>query len=164
MLEKIRGQRDAPASAEGRLRAVEWALECGQRVSDAELLEAARTAVTRFRNESARLIAARVHDPVLVPHAQAVHARALFNQGYYAEAASVLDGCWLQLAGSSEAAHVLMLRALSHQALGKPMEALAAESRELLDQANPSVPAPPSADNASDRTPESPSDLPAPRS
>jgi DNA-binding CsgD family transcriptional regulator len=164
LLERIRAQRDAPASAEGWLRAVEWALECGQRVSDAELLEAARAAVARFRNESARLIAARVHDPGLVPHAQAVQARALFNQGHYAEAASVLDGCWLQLAGSSEAAHVLMLRAMSHQALGKSMETLAAESRELLDQAGLGVPAPPSADNTSDGTTEGASDLAASRS
>lgn len=163
LLETIRGHGDAPAGDEARLRAVEWALECGQRVADAELLEAARTAVARFRNENARLVAARVHDPVLAPHAQAVQARALFNQGYYAEAASVLDGCWLQLAGSSEAAHVLMLRALAHQALGKPVQAFAAESRELLDQAGLSVPAPPSADNTSDRTIESFSALAASR-
>jgi DNA-binding CsgD family transcriptional regulator/type II secretory pathway predicted ATPase ExeA len=151
LLEKIRGHDEAASvGAEGKLRAVEWALECGQRVSDPELLEAAGAAVARFRNGSARAMAARVHDPILLPHAQAVQARALYNQGNYAEAASRLDGCWLKLAGSPEAAHVMMLRAFSHQALGKPVEALAAESRSLLErsgQTGPAVPEGGSADS-----------------
>jgi DNA-binding CsgD family transcriptional regulator/type II secretory pathway predicted ATPase ExeA len=136
LLEKIRGQGEvAHVSGEGRLRAVEWALECGQRVPDPDLLEAARAAVVRFHNLSARTMAARVHDPDLVPHARAVQARALFNQGDYEEAATILDGAWLQLADSPDASHVLMLRTSCHQALGKSVEALAAESRELLRQA-----------------------------
>ncbi|WP_416377134.1 LuxR C-terminal-related transcriptional regulator [Arthrobacter sp. CDRTa11] len=135
LLEKIRGQHAEPAGAEGRLRAVEWALECGQKVADADLLEAAGTAVTKFRNVSAVMMAAKVHRSDLVPHAQAVRARALFNKADYSAAADVLDECWLPLSDSAEAAQVLMLRAQSHQALGKSAETFAAESRELLSQA-----------------------------
>ncbi|MCU1517960.1 MAG: LuxR family transcriptional regulator [Pseudarthrobacter sp.] len=133
LLEKIRDRQEAPpASAEGRLRAAEWALECGLRVADGDLLEAAGTAMARYRNGSARTMAARVQDPVLAAEASAIQARALFNQGHYAEAAGVLDGCWLKLADSAAAPHVLLLRVLAHQAQGKSVEAIAAESRNLL--------------------------------
>jgi DNA-binding CsgD family transcriptional regulator/type II secretory pathway predicted ATPase ExeA len=152
LLEKIRSQGEvAHVGAEGRLRAVEWALECGQRVPDADLLEAARAAVARFRNMSARTMAARVHDPDLVPHARAVQARALFNQGEYAEAAGILDGVWLRFADGPEAATVLMLRASCHQAVGKSVEAFVTESRELLGQAGFSVRLPGSVAGGTDR-------------
>ena len=132
-LERIRGQGEAAhVTAEGRLRAVEWALECGQRVPDADLLEGARAAVVRFRNQVARTMAARVHDPDLAPHARAIQARALFNQGDYDEAATILDGAWLRLKDTPDAAQALMLRASCHQALGKSLEVFAAESRDLL--------------------------------
>ncbi|YCH18609.1 LuxR C-terminal-related transcriptional regulator [Arthrobacter sp. D1-29] len=151
LLEKIRAQHDAePAGAEGRLRAVEWALECGQKVADADLLEAAGTAVTRFRNVSAVMMAAKVHRSDLVPHAQAIRARALFNQADYAAAADILDECWIPLSESPEAAQVLMLRAQSHQALGKSAETFAAESRELLSQAGLILPTAGYVDSLSD--------------
>src|SRR5690349_22435905 len=57
-----------------------------------------RSALLRFRNHSARSIAARIHHPPLVPLAQAIQARALYNEGAYADAAALLDGCWLPLA------------------------------------------------------------------
>ncbi|MEW9872386.1 LuxR C-terminal-related transcriptional regulator [Arthrobacter sp. HS15c] len=136
LLEKLRAQQEAPpSSADGRLRSAEWALECGLRVADDELLEAAATAITGYRNASARMMAARVQDPILAPHARAIQARALFNEAHYSEAARILDGCWLELEDSAEAAHVLLLRTAAHQALGQSMDAIAAESRELLRQA-----------------------------
>ena len=136
LLERLRAQQEAPpSSADGRLRAAEWALECGLRVADDDLLDAAGTALAGYRNGSAKTMAARVQDPVLAPQAHAIQARALFNEAHYAEAASALDACWLELADTAGAAHVLLLRAAAHQALGRPVAAVAAESRELLRHA-----------------------------
>ena len=114
------------------MRAVEWALECGLKTAEPELLEAAGTALDHFRNRSSRTMAAKIVDPALVPQAQAIQARALYNEGDYAGAAKLLDGCWLQLGSGAAAAPALMLRALVHQALGTPLAVFAAESREAL--------------------------------
>lgn len=131
LLEKIREHKDpATLRGEGRLRSVEWSLECGLRVPDAEMLDAAREALTRFRNHSARAIAAKVQDPEFLPLAHAVRARALYNEGSYADAAALLDACWLQLAGHPEGPSVLLLRAAAHQATGRPLADLAEEGGE----------------------------------
>lgn len=136
LLEKIRDQLGtAPEGSEGRMRAVEWALECGLNISDPELLEAAGTALVHSRNRSSRRMAAKVADPDLVPQAQAVQARALFNEGDFVGAAKLLDGCWLQLGKGPWAVPVLMLRAMAHQALGTPLAVFAADSREALQSA-----------------------------
>jgi DNA-binding CsgD family transcriptional regulator/type II secretory pathway predicted ATPase ExeA len=133
LLERIQGHLGtAPAGSEGRLRAVEWALECGLKTAEPELLEAADTALAHFRNRSSRTMAAKVESPALVPQAQVIQARALYNEGDYTGAAKLLDGCWLKLEGSSTAAPALMLRALVHQAMGTPLAMFAAESREVL--------------------------------
>ncbi|MDJ0457242.1 helix-turn-helix transcriptional regulator [Arthrobacter sp. NQ7] len=119
LLEKVKAHQDpALLHGEGRLRSVEWALECGVRVSEDDMLAAAREALLRFRNHSARSIAARVHDPDLVPLAQAIQARALYNEGAYAEAAALLDPCWLPLAGDPQGPAVLLLRVSAHRAMG----------------------------------------------
>jgi DNA-binding CsgD family transcriptional regulator len=153
LLETIRDQLEtSPAGSEGRLRAVEWALECGLRVSDPDLVNAARTALAYFRNRSSRIMAARVTDPELLPQAQAVQARALFNDGDYAGAAKMADGCWLQLGTGEGAAPALMVSLSAHQALGTPLEVLAAHAREELRSVDA---------NASGRaSPEDPSSAP----
>jgi DNA-binding CsgD family transcriptional regulator len=125
----------SPAGSEGRLRAVEWALECGVKTAEPDLLAAASTALDHFRSQSARTMAAMIVDPALVPAAQAIQARALVNEGDLAGAAKLLDGCWLHLGTSAAAAAALMLRALVHQALGTPLAVFAAESREVLRSA-----------------------------
>ncbi|WP_370281168.1 LuxR C-terminal-related transcriptional regulator [Pseudarthrobacter sp. NamE2] len=131
--EKIRAHQNGTVlRGEGKLRSVEWALECGLRVADADLLEAAREALVRFRNDSARSIAARVQDPDLAPLARAVQARALYNEGAYADAAALLDGCWLELAGHGEGPAVLLLLVSAHQAAGHQ---LAAVAEDVLEQA-----------------------------
>ncbi|WP_188809438.1 helix-turn-helix domain-containing protein [Pseudarthrobacter polychromogenes] len=131
LLEKIREHQD-PSSlrGEGRLRFVEWSLECGLRVSDADMLDAAREALARFRNYSARSIAAKVQDPGLVHLGHAVQARALYNEGAYAEAAALLDGSWLQLAEDPHGTSVLLLWTSAHQATGRPLADLAEDVRE----------------------------------
>ncbi|QHK22490.1 helix-turn-helix transcriptional regulator [Pseudarthrobacter psychrotolerans] len=136
LLEKIQDQLGtAPAGSEGRMRAVEWSLECGLKVSDPELLEAAGTALVHSRNRSSRTMAAKVADPALMPQAQAIQARALFNEGDFVGAAKLLDGCWLKLGNGAWAVPVLLLRAMAHQALGTPLAAFAADSREALQSA-----------------------------
>ena len=62
------------AGAEGRLRMVEWSLECGMDVPDPDLLDAALLAVTMFNNAGARLMTAHVRTPELLA-ARAVHHR-----------------------------------------------------------------------------------------
>lgn len=126
LLEKVKAHQDPTLlQGEGRLRSVEWALECGVRVSDEEMLAAAKEALLRFRNYSARSIAARVHNPALVPLAQAIQARALYNDGAYAEAAALLDGCWLGLVDDPQGPAVLLLRVSAHQAVGHTLGVVA---------------------------------------
>lgn len=143
LMEKIRDQPgSAPAGSESRMRAAEWALECGLKTPGPELLEAARTALAHFRNQSSRTMAAKVLDPDLVPQAAALQARALFNEGDFAGAARILDGCWLHLGDGTAAAPALMLRAMAHQALGTPLAVFAAEFRETIQSAGASAAAP----------------------
>ena len=126
MLETVKAhQNPTQLQGEGRLRSVEWALECGVRVGDDEMLAAAKEALLRFRNHSARSIAARIHHPPLVPMAQAIQARALYNEGSYTEAAALLDACWLPLAEDAEGLAVLLLRVSAHQAIGHPLGVVA---------------------------------------
>lgn len=128
--QKIRAHQEGTVlGGEGRLRAVEWALECGLKVSDEDLLESAMEALSRFRNESARSIAARIQEPSTVPLAQAIQARALYNDGAYTEAAALLDECWLRLVDDAQGPAVLLLRVSAHQAAGQPMAAVAEDIR-----------------------------------
>jgi DNA-binding CsgD family transcriptional regulator len=135
LLEKVRAHQDATAlRGEGMLRSVEWAFEVGLRVPDHEMLDAAREALRRFRNESARTIAAKIQDPELVPLAKAIQARALYNEGVYSPAADLLDACWQQLSGTAEGPAVVLLRVAAHQAKGAPLKALTADMREYATQ------------------------------
>ncbi|MDQ0676324.1 DNA-binding CsgD family transcriptional regulator/tetratricopeptide (TPR) repeat protein [Pseudarthrobacter siccitolerans] len=135
LLEKIRAHQDGAAlRGEGMLRSVEWAFEVGLRIPDDEMLRAAREALRRFRNDSARTIAAKVRDPALVPLAKAIQARALYNEGVYGPAAELLDACWRQLSGTGEGPAVVLLRAAAHQAKGAPLRPLADDMREHIRQ------------------------------
>lgn len=153
LLEKIRGQLgSAPPGSEGRMRAVEWALECGLKTPDPELLEAAGTALAQFSNRSGRAMAAKVVDADLLPQAAALQARALFNEGDFAGAARFLDGCWLQLADGPGGAPALMLRAMAHQALGTSLAVFAAEFRESIQGAGAAAATPANSSRDADGT------------
>ncbi|MGX1161821.1 DNA-binding CsgD family transcriptional regulator [Pseudarthrobacter sp. SLBN-100] len=135
LLERIRAHQDAAAlRGEGMLRSVEWAFEVGLRIPDHEMLHAAREALRRFRNDSARTLAAKVRDPALVPLAQALQARALYNEGVYGPAADLLDACWRKLSDTPEGPAVVLLRTAAHQAKGAPLRALAEDMREHVQQ------------------------------
>lgn len=128
LLEKTRPHLDVESlRGEGLGRYVEWSLDCGLPVADAHLMAAAGEALEQFTNASARRIAAKVQDPALVPAAQAIQARALFNQGRYAAAAALLDACWPNMSQDADGAAVLLLRAAAYQATGQPMDELVAD-------------------------------------
>ncbi|WP_353611463.1 LuxR family transcriptional regulator [Arthrobacter sp. Leaf137] len=140
--EKIRGRQNGTVlSGEGRLRSVEWAIECGVKVSDEDMLESAREALLRFRNGSARSIAARIQDPGALPLAQAIQARALYNEGAYADAAALLDECWAPLADDPQGPAVLLLRVSAHQAAGQSLVAVADDVLSQVSQAGDAGPA-----------------------
>lgn len=135
LLEVVGAHRDTGTlRGEGMLRAVQWACECGLHVADSDRLQAAREGLRRYRNGSARTIAAKVQDPALVPLASAMQARALYNEGAYGEAADLLDDCWYHLSRAPEGIEVLLLRAAAHQACGRSLETLFQEVRELLEE------------------------------
>lgn len=132
LYEKVRAHQDPGLlRGEGLLRSVEWALECGLRPDDDQMLAAAREALQRFRNQSARSIAARIHNPSLLPLAQAIQARALYNEGAYADAAALLDECWLPLADDPQGPAILLLRVSAYQATGQPLAAVAEDVGKL---------------------------------
>ena len=98
LLEKTRPhQPDACCSGEGRARSVEWALECGLRIPDPELIAAHGKHSSGSAMTSARMIAAQVQDPARC-RCPGHPARALFNDGDYADAATLLDGAGHALA------------------------------------------------------------------
>lgn len=131
LLEKIRAHQNGTAlRGEGMLRSVEWAFECGLRAPDPEMLDAALEALRRFRNVSARTIAAKIQDPALVPLAKAIQARAHYNEGAYRQAANLLDACWRQLSDEPVGPAVLLLRAAAHQATGQSLDAMVEDIRE----------------------------------
>ncbi len=134
--EKVRARQNGTVlHGEGRLRSVEWAIECGVKVSDEDMLESAREALLRFRNDSARSIAARIQDPHTLPLAQAIQARALYNEGAYADAAALLDECWASLAADPQGPAVLLLRVSAHQAAGQSLAAVADDMLSQISQA-----------------------------
>ncbi|WP_285248243.1 LuxR family transcriptional regulator [Pseudarthrobacter sp. efr-133-R2A-89] len=135
LLEKVTAHQDPGLlQGEGRLRSVEWALECGLRVGDDELLAAAKVALLKYRNHSARSIAAKIRNPALIPLAQAVQARALYNDGSYQEAAALLDECWLPLAGDPQGPAALVLRVSAHQANGRMLADVAEDVERAIPQ------------------------------
>ncbi|MDQ0801940.1 LuxR C-terminal-related transcriptional regulator [Arthrobacter sp. SLBN-112] len=138
LLEKVKAHQDpGQLQGEGRLRSVEWALECGLRVSDDEMLAAAKVALLRYRNHSARSIAARIRNPAMVPLAQAIQARALYNEGSYQEAATLLDGCWLRLAEDPQGPAALVLLVSAHQANGRLLADVAEDVERACPQSDP---------------------------
>ncbi|VXC61442.1 Regulatory protein, luxR family [Arthrobacter sp. 9AX] len=135
LLEKVRDHQDATAlRGEGMLRSVEWAFEVGLGIPDPHMLDAASEALRRFRNDSARTIAAKIQDPELLPRAKAIQARALYNEGAYSAAADLLDACWQQLSATAEGPAVVLLRAAAHQAKGTSLKALGEDMREYAGQ------------------------------
>ncbi len=109
------------ASDDAHLRNVEWALDCGQPVMDADLLRAAATALKSERSLAAVRLAGRIADGPSGPLARAVSARARFNAGDHAAARTLLEDVWTGL-GPQESIAAAMLRASSCMAGGVGLE------------------------------------------
>ncbi|WP_426006575.1 AAA family ATPase [Paenarthrobacter sp. NyZ202] len=80
-----------PATAEGLLRMVSWALDCGADVEDEQLLQAAFLAAKLLQNPLARAAADKVRSEALRPRARAVLAMVNYNDGDYRTAARLLE-------------------------------------------------------------------------
>ena len=79
-----------PSTAEGLLRMVSWALDCGADVDDEQLLRAAFLAAKLLQNPLALEAAAKVRSEALRPRARAVMAMVKYNDGDYRSAVQLL--------------------------------------------------------------------------
>ncbi|MEO3939607.1 AAA family ATPase [Paenarthrobacter nicotinovorans] len=80
-----------PPTAEGLLRLVSWALDCGADVDDEQLLEAAFLAAKLLQNPLALAAAAKVRSEALRPRARAVMAMVNYNDGDFRNAVRLLE-------------------------------------------------------------------------
>jgi DNA-binding CsgD family transcriptional regulator len=80
-----------PSTAEGLLRMVSWALDCGADVDDEQLLRAAFLAAKLLQNPLALAAAAKVRSEALRPRARAVMAMVKYNDGDYRSAVQLLE-------------------------------------------------------------------------
>ncbi|GAB3274095.1 LuxR C-terminal-related transcriptional regulator [Sinomonas notoginsengisoli] len=78
------------STAQGLLRAVTWALDCGFPMEDATLLAAARLALRLFENALAVRAAGAVQDPRARLAAKEVLGQVAHSRGQYAEAVALL--------------------------------------------------------------------------
>ena len=80
-----------PPTAEGLLRLVSWALDCGADVDDEQLLEAAFLAAKLLQNPLAMAAAGKVRSEALRPRARAVMAMVSYNDGDFRNAVRLLE-------------------------------------------------------------------------
>lgn len=80
-----------PPTAEGLLRLVSWALDCGADVDDEQLLEAAFLAAKLLQNPLALAAAGKVRSEALRPRARAVMAMVSYNDGDSGTAVRLLE-------------------------------------------------------------------------
>lgn len=80
-----------PPTAEGLLRLVSWALDCGADVDDEQLLEAAFLAAKLLQNPLALAAAGKVRSEALRPRARAVMAMVSYNDGDFGTAVRLLE-------------------------------------------------------------------------
>ncbi|MCP1413097.1 AAA family ATPase [Paenarthrobacter sp. A20] len=80
-----------PPTAEGLLRLVSWALDCGADVEDEQLLQAAFLAAKLLQNPLALAAAGKVGSEVLRPRARAVMAMVNYNDGDFSSTVRLLE-------------------------------------------------------------------------
>ncbi|MCR1160607.1 AAA family ATPase [Paenarthrobacter sp. UW852] len=80
-----------PPTAEGLLRMVSWALDCGADVEDEQLLQAAFLAARLLQNPLAMAAARKVRSDALQPRARAVMAMVHYHDGDFRSAARLLE-------------------------------------------------------------------------
>lgn len=123
-----------PATAEGLLRMVSWALDCGADVEDEQLLQAAFLAAKLLQNQLAMAAAAKVRSEVLRPRARVVMAMVSYNDGDYRAAVRLLeeDSGFLD-ADPSGPLGAGLLWAAARSALGDSSADIAADARAAAE-------------------------------
>ena len=119
-------------TAEGLLRAVSWALDCGFEMDDAVLLKAAELSVRLFENSLAVRAAGAVQDPELRGAAQEVLGCVAYNRGRYAEAAAMLEPSVRRDGRVRPGLAGCLLWAMSRSALGHDPVAIRKDAVELI--------------------------------
>ena len=123
-----------PATAEGLLRMVSWALDCGADVDDEQLLQAAFLAAKLLQNPLAMAAAERVRSEALRPRARAVMAMVNYNDGDYRSTVRLLeeDAGFLD-ADPTGPLGAGLLWAAARSAVGDSSEEIVADVRAAAD-------------------------------
>ncbi|TVU66586.1 AAA family ATPase [Paenarthrobacter nitroguajacolicus] len=119
-----------PPTAEGLLRRVSWALDCGADVDDEQLLQAAFLAAKLLQNPLAMAAAGKVRSDALRPRARAVMAMVKYNDGDFRSAVRLLeeDSVFLD-ADPSGPVGAGLLWAAARSALGDSSADIAADAQ-----------------------------------
>ncbi|ASN19474.1 AAA family ATPase [Arthrobacter sp. YN] len=119
-----------PPTAEGLLRLVSWALDCGADVDDEQLLEAAFLAAKLLQNPLALAAAGKVRSEALRPRARAVMAMVSYNDGDFRNAVRLLEeGLGYLDADPSGPLGAGLLWAAARAATGDPSADIVADAR-----------------------------------
>lgn len=119
-----------PSTAEGLLRMVSWALDCGADVDDERLLQAAVLAAKLLQNPLAIAAAGKVRSEALRPRASAVMAMVHYNDGGYRTAVRLLEeGSGFLDADPSRPLGAGLLWAAARTAAGDPSAEIVADAR-----------------------------------
>jgi len=123
-----------PPTAEGLLRMVSWALDCGADVEDEQLLQAAFLAAKLLQKPLAMAAARKVRSDALQPRARAVMAMVHYNDGDFRSAARLLevDSGFLD-ADPSGPLGAGLLWAAARTAAGDSSESIVAEARSAAE-------------------------------
>ncbi|MHA7264211.1 helix-turn-helix transcriptional regulator [Arthrobacter sp. TMN-37] len=139
------GSASIPTVGPGRVRHLNWALDCGEAVPDAVLIEGARLAHRYFDLESSMRFASAVAGPEFAVAARVERARVELARMHLPEAGDLLRGA-LESAGSAEvlaAAAVLTVRLRLLQ--GRPLREIHAVADKWATLLEPEPPAGPGA-------------------
>lgn len=119
-----------PSTAEGLLRMVSWALDCGADVDDERLLQAAFLAARLLQNPLAIAAAGKVRSEALRPRARAVMAMVHYNDGDYRTAVQLLEeGSGFLDADQSRPLGAGLLWVAARTAAGDPSADIVADAR-----------------------------------
>ncbi|MFE4198233.1 AAA family ATPase [Paenarthrobacter sp. NPDC056912] len=131
MVQHLHGEQP---TAEGLLRMVSWALDCGADVDDEQLLQAAFLAAKLWQNPLAIAAARKVRSDALRPRARVVMAMVHYNDGDYRSAVKLLEeGNGFLDADPSGPLGAGLLWAASRAAIGDPSADIVADARAAAE-------------------------------
>lgn len=119
------------SNPESRLRRTVWALDNGDKVDDAQLLQAAVYACKLFQSEIASNLADAITGEDYLARALTIKARAAYNGGDYAGASVLLDQADQQVLTTADLLFGVALRPAIRSALGQSTAMMAADAGRL---------------------------------